>query len=257
MGRMTSTTASDGMRRRKRRARLSPLSVIGELLLLGGLGIFGYIVWQPWHTGTTVNAEQQEISREVSASWDSENRTGSTDGIPVAERKGNFETFAILHIPAFGADFTAPVVEGTDWDIVLNAADMGSGHYPSTQVPGEVGGNFAIAAHRNGPLIAPFAEVMQLRVGDPMFVETPDGWYIYRFRSIEYVTPDTAEVLNPFPHLKGEPGKDQILTLTTCHPKHWGTDERAITYGVLEDFQPRSEGVPAELTELRKGGKQT
>lgn len=250
---MTSTTAPGARRRRRRRAPLSPLTVIGELLLLGGLGVFGYIVWQPWHTGVTVSAQQQELSNEISAGWESQGREGSTDGIPVAERKSGYEPFAILHIPAFGREFKAPVVDGTDWDTVLNSAEMGSGHYPSTQVPGEVGGNFAIAAHRNGPVIAPFREVMNLRVGDPVFAETPDGWYIYRFRSIEYVTPDAGEVLNPFPHLDGKPGEDQILTLTTCHPKHWGTDERAIAYGVLEDFQPRSEGAPDELIELQKG----
>ncbi|WP_449276713.1 class E sortase [Leucobacter sp. GX24907] len=244
-------------RRRKRRAPLSPLTVIGEILLLGGLGVFGYIVWQPWHTGVTVTAQQQEISNEISAGWDDNTSEGSTDGVPVAECPEGQETCAILHIPAFGLDFAAPVVDGTDWNTVLNSPDMGSGHYPATQTPGEVGGNFAVAAHRNGPVIAPFREVMNLRVGDPMFAETPDGWYLYRFRSIEYVTPDQSEVLNPFPHLEGEPGEDQILTLTTCHPKNWGTDERAIAYGVLEDFQPRSDGVPEELIELRKGGDQT
>lgn len=95
---------------------------------------------------------------------------------------------------------------------------------------------------------------MNLRVGDPLFIETADGWYTYRFRSIEYVMPVSGEVLSPFPWLDGVAGQDQILTLTTCHPKLSGNTERAISYAVLESFQPTSDGVPAEFTELTSQG---
>lgn len=62
--------------------------------------------------------------------------------------------------------------------------------------------------------------------------------------------PDEVDVLNPFPRLEGTPGTDQILTLTTCHPKLAGSDERAIAYSVYEGFQPRSAGPPQELVDL-------
>lgn len=238
-----------GSRKRRRRARLSPLTVIGELLLLGGLGVLGYIVWQPWHTGVTVTAMQAELSAEESAVWD-QAETVPWDGVlPVTARPETAEVFAVLHAPAFGTTYANRVAETTDWWTVLNLDEKGIGHYENTQLPGEIG-NVALAGHRSGPLINSFREVMNLRVGDPLFIETADGWYTYRFRDIEYVLPNETDVLNPFPRLEGLPGEDRILTLTTCHPKWAGSDERAIAYSVYENFQPRSAGPPAELLEL-------
>lgn len=238
-------------RTRRRRARLSPLTVFGELLIVGGLGVFGYIVWQPWHTGVVVTGKQLEITQEHSAKWDaeSESRPPFDGTVPVPDRPATGEVFGSLHVPAFGTTFANSVGEGTGWWETLNYDNVGIGRYASGAMPGEAG-NFSIAAHRSGGYITPFKEIMNLRVGDPLFFETSDGWYTYRFRSLEYVLPDEGDVLNPFPRLDGEPGTDQILTLTTCHPKNWGTDERAIAYAVFEDYQPRADGPPAELVEL-------
>lgn len=233
-----------------RRARLSPLTVIGELLLVAGLAVFGYIVWQPWHTGVTVTAKQTELSASDSAKWDEQTPVSEWDGVvPVAAAPAPSEVFAVLHVPAFGTTYANRVAETTDWWTVLNLDEKGIGHYEMTQMPGEPG-NFVLAGHRSGPLINSFREVMNLRVGDPLFVETADGWYTYRYRSTEYVLPDEVDVLNPFPRLEAAVGDDQILTLTTCHPKPAGSDERAIAYSVFEGFQPRSAGPPAELVAL-------
>ncbi|GAB2571752.1 class E sortase [Leucobacter ruminantium] len=234
---------------RRRRARLSPLTVFGELLLVGGLAVFGYIVWQPWHTGLSVTAKQTDLSAQDSARWDAEAKPPQTEGVPVTPVPAAGEVFAVLHAPAFGTTYANRVAETTDWWTVLNLDEKGIGHYETTQMPGQPG-NFALAGHRSGPLINSFREVMNLRVGDPLFIETADGWYTYRFRSIEYALPDEVDVLNPFPRLEGTPGTDQILTMTTCHPKLAGSDERAIAYSVFEGFQPRTDGPPAELVEL-------
>lgn len=212
--------------------------------------MFGYIVWQPWHTGVTVTAKQTELSDEVSAAWAAEAPQTEWDGvIPVGVAPAPAEDLAVLRVPAFGTTYANKVAETTDWWTVLNLDEKGIGHYEMTQMPGEPG-NFALAGHRSGPLINSFREVMNLRVGDPLFVETADGWYTYRFRSIEYVLPTETDVLNPFPRMEGAAGEDQILTLTTCHPKMAGSDERAIAYSVFESFQPHSMGAPAELKEL-------
>ena len=248
---MIEQEGTHGKRPKRRRARLSPLTVIGELLLLGGLGVLGYMVWQPWHTGVTVTAKQTEISAELSKKWDAEAASNplQTDGIPVPPKPAPAESFAVLYAPSFGTSYANNIGETTDWWTVLNLDEKGIGHYETSQMPGQPG-NFALAGHRSGPLINSFREVMNLRVGDPLFIETKDGWYIYRFRDIEYVLPSETDVLNPFPRLEGEPGVDQIMTFTTCHPKWAGSDERAIAYSVFEGFQPRSEGIPKELLEL-------
>lgn len=239
----------------RKRKPLSPLTVIGELLLVAGIAVLGYIVWQPWHTGLSVTNKQEDLSLEESAKW-GEQSTNYDGTVPVTTRPGASEVFGVLYVPSFGKTFANRVAETTDWWTVLNLDEKGIGHYEETQMPGEPG-NVALAGHRSGPLINSFREIMNLRVNDPIFLETEDGWYTYRFRDVEYVLPDEVDVLNPFPRLEGEPGEDQILTFTTCHPKLAGSEERAIAYSVFESFQPREDGPPEELQELNPNVKET
>lgn len=241
-------------RRRRGRARLSPLTVVGELLFTGGLIVVGYLVWQPWYTTTVVVAQQAELSAQTSAELRTAQPAAPVEPgvIPAAAKVAENEVFGVMYVPAFGPTFANRLAEGTSPRYVLNDGDKGIGRYEKTQMPGEPG-NMALAAHRSGPFTTPFRDVMSLRVGDPLFVETAEGWYTYRFRSLEYVLPDESDVLLPFPRLEGTPGTDQILTLTTCHPENWSIAERAIAYAVLEDFQPSSEGAPAELLEVNPG----
>lgn len=241
-------------RLRTKRASLSPLTVIGELLLACGLIIVGYILWQPWYTGVIVQGEQRQLAAETSqvlrdAAPTAEEVAAWQGETPVAARAAANEVFANMYVPAFGETFVNRIAEGTSRYDVLNVSEKGIGRYETTQMPGEAG-NFAVAAHRSGPRTTPFKEVMNLRVGDPIFIETAEGWYTYRYRSLEYVLPHEVDVLSPFPRIEGVPGEDQILTLTTCHPKDFGSDERVIAYAVLESFQPATLGVPAELLEL-------
>ena len=249
-----------GSHRRSTRSPLSPLTVLGEVLLLGGLAVVGYLVWQPWHTGVVVTGKQVELSAETSAAWraaaESEEpaQTGSTTEPVVTAVVAPAEVFGVLYVPAFSPTYANRMAETTDWWTVLNLDDKGIGRYETTQMPGEPG-NFAVAGHRSGPLINSFKEVMDLRVGDPLYVETAQGWYTYRFRSFEYVWPTEVDVLNPFPRLSGVPGTDQILTLTTCHPKDSGDAERAIAYAVFESFRPLSAGPPAELVKVNTNVK--
>ncbi len=235
-------------REKRGRARLSPLTVIGELLFLSGLVVVGYIVWQPWYTSTVVVAEQAQLAEEFSARLKAAPvAEAPQDGtIPVTARVPVNDTFALMYIPAFGATFVNNVAEGVSRLEVLNVTEKGIGRYENTQMPGEAG-NFAVAAHRSGPRTTPFKEIMNLRLGDSIYVQTAEGWYTYSFRSIEYVLPDESDVLFPFPRLEGQPGVDQILTLTTCHPKDFGSEERAIAYAVLDSFQPASAGAPESL----------
>lgn len=247
-----SPEAAPGARRRgRRRARLSPLTVIGELLFVSGIAVVGFFGWQYVHTEMAVIGKQQQLSAQDSARWEAQSEAQPeaevwNGEVPVVPQVAAAEVFGVLYVPAFGATYANRMAETTDWWTVLNLDEKGIGHYENTQMPGEPG-NFAVAGHRSGPLINSFREVMNLRLGDQMYVETEQGWYTYRFRSIEYVLPNEVDVLNPFPRLEGVPGEDQILTLTTCHPKEAGSDERAIAYAVFEGFQPRSEGPPASL----------
>jgi len=242
-------------RGRKSRAHLSPLTVIGELLVVGGLAVVGYLGWQVWNTEVAVKGKQIELSLQDGQRWIDSAYAEIPEGqkppvwdgvVPIVPTAKPADVFGVLYVPAFSPTYANRVAETTDWWTVLNLDEKGIGHYENTQMPGEPG-NVAFAGHRSGPLINSFREMMNLRLGDAMYLQTPEGWYTYRFRSIEYVLPTEVDVLNPFPRLDGAPGKDQILTLTTCHPKESGSAERAIAYAVFESFQPLTSGPPAEL----------
>jgi sortase A len=86
-------------------------------------------------------------------------------------------------------------------------------------------------------------------VGDRIYVETQKGWYVYRFRNIEFVWPTQSDVLSDVPR-ETIVAKDRILTMTSCHPKT-STAERVIAYSVFESFVARKSGAPAEVAEMR------
>jgi sortase A len=120
----------------------------------------------------------------------------------------------------------------------------GIGHYPGTQMPGEIG-NFAVAAHRTTHG-APFKQLATLQVGDKIYVQTADGYYTYAFRGLEYVRPNGVGVLDPVPQFAGIAPTDRILTMTSCNPM-FSASERIIAYSSLESWQPISAGPPAAI----------
>ena len=85
-------------------------------------------------------------------------------------------------------------------------------------MPGEMG-NFALAAHRT-TWGKPFNRIAEIHVGDAIVIETPDGWYTYRFRTLEYVQPSAVEVILPVPQEVGVEANDRYLTMTSCSPMY-------------------------------------
>jgi sortase A len=155
----------------------------------------------------------------------------------------NGEAFAVMYVPRFGDGSQRRIAEGTGLD-VLNSSELGVGHYPGTQMPGQVG-NFAIASHRSA-YGGGMHEIEQLQLGDAIYIQTQDGWYTYRFRDLEFVTPETVAVLAPVPHHPELQAGDRFITLTSCNPLY-STAERIVAYGVLESWQPTSVGPPTEI----------
>ena len=151
--------------------------------------------------------------------------------------------FATMIVPRFGAHFKRTIEESVDVKTVLNDSTTGVGHYSSTSALGALG-NFALAAHR-GTFGASFGQIDQLRVGDRIYIETNEGWYVYRFHNMEFVYSSESTVLNEVPKLSVV-AKERILTMTTCHPK--GTiSERFVAYSIFESFVPRGRGAPSEV----------
>ena len=114
-------------------------------------------------------------------------------------------------------------------------------------MPGAVG-NVAIAGHRT-TWGAPFTAINELQVGDSIYIETPDGWYKYIFRSLEFVQPTGVGVLDAVPQSPSTAPTDRLLTITSCNPK-FSAAERFVAYSVFDTWYPRAGGAPAEIAGL-------
>ncbi|CCE73995.1 class E sortase [Clavibacter nebraskensis] len=253
-------------RRRGRRgdALLGTVGVLGELLLTAGVLIMLFLGWQLWFNDIVVSSGQRDQALENSRSWATAAPEAAATPDPAASPAAPGEPvittapttdatdFGNIYIPRFGPDYVVPVATGVGLSSVLNHGKIG--HYRETQMPGEVG-NFAVAAHRTS-YGKPFNQITDLRVGDAIVVETQDGWYTYRFRTLEYVKPTGVDVLDEVPQAPDAQPGDRILTMTSCNPL-FSAAERVIAYSVFESWQPRSDAAtPAALagTSFAKAG---
>lgn len=228
------------------------------MLVTAGAFVLLFLGWHVWFNDLVQGAAQDKASASLSQQWQIATRgqiefdraIGSSDGAfvrptpPVIPRVSDAEAFANLIIPRFGERYVRTIAETVDIATVLNNTATSVGHYPSSNLLGDIG-NFAIAGHRT-TYGAAFGWVDNLRVGDRIYVETEGGWYIYRFRNLEFVYPSEVAVLNPVPQSTVE-AQERILTITTCHPK-LSAAERFIAYSVFESFVPRENGTPIEVS---------
>jgi sortase A len=270
----TASAAPAESRRDRRAARrrrpVSVVGVFGEVLITGGVLVFLFIAWQLWWNDLVVAGEQASAAGQISQQWIDDARAAGTSATPtptptstpsetaapllpagygtpvVAAAPAEAQPFAVLYVPRYGAAYSRTIAEGVGLD-VLNSPRLGIGHYPGTQMPGEVG-NFVVAAHRsaNG---GGMHLINELQLGDPIFVQTAAGYYTYRFRDLEYVQPTDVGVLAAVPHAPAATPVDRIITLTSCNPLY-STAERIIAYGVFDSWQPISAGPPAELAAI-------
>ena len=235
------------------RRRASFFSVLGELLVTAGVIALMYVAWQMWVGDWIIGTQKQAEATQLTQSWAQEFEnavptplpTKDADPvIPVLDQADHGETFGVMHIPRFGKKWSFEITGGVTRKDILDQGEIG--HYPDSAMPGEIG-NTVYAAHRwtSG---APFDPIDKLVVGDAIVIETRDGWYTYRFRTLEYVQDTQIDVLLPVPQRAGVEADGRYLTLTSCAPK-LNMLERIIAYGLFESFTPRADGPPASLTE--------
>jgi sortase A len=233
------------------------LGVIGELLITVGVVTLLYVSWQLWIGDIIGAAQKASVAKSLSEQWAQDaaaSPTPTATADPTAApasvepiilpEAADAEVFANLYIPRFGPDYAVQIAGGVTKSRTLDP--IGVGHYPGTPMPGAEG-NVAFAAHRT-TFGKPFNRIADLHVGDAIVVETPDGWYTYRFRTLEYVTPDSVDVLLPVPQEDGVGANGRYLTMTSCSPM-FAMTERIVAYSVFDSFTPRSAGAPASLTE--------
>ncbi|WP_297081572.1 class E sortase [uncultured Demequina sp.] len=243
-------------------ARLSVIGVLGELLILAGVLLGLFVLWQLFYTDIQGERAQQEVvdslewvDSDVVAGVSADASNGPEtipDDLkyldvdpPVMDYPDFTETFATMMVPRWGEDYVKPVSEGVTRADVLDP--LGIGHYPGTALPGEIG-NFAISGHRT-TYGKPFNAVADLQVGDSLIIQTEDAWFVYHVESWEIVQPTQVEVIAPTPNEPGVAPTERSITMTTCHPM-FSAAERWVVHGAFDYWAPTGHGVPEELVEV-------
>ncbi len=240
--------------RRRRSPFGAVVGTVDDLFFYCTLGvILGlFLVWELWWTN--VQSAQAQAKDVAALSWAYEPAqapaqpsylTPSKKAPKVDKEPALLTTFATLYVPRFGDDYAKTITEGTDKAAVLDT--KGIGHYVGTAMPGAVG-NFAIAGHRT-TYGKPFHDIDTLKAGDPVIVQTKDGWYVYAvtghlitgWRNGEQVAPVPGDTTGT------EKPTERLITLTSCHPV-WQPIHRYIVHGKLVYWAPPDGSkVPQEL----------
>ena len=279
---------------------------LGQTLITAGVVLLLFVVYEVYVTDLFGASKQAAVHDSMEQQWAAASAsttpsttpdstsTATADTVvnsepPVAadpaQRTRKYATvigqgFANILIPAFGADYTYTIVEGTTTqDLYGNP-----GHYDDTQYPGELG-NFAVAGHRVSKG-SPFNALGTLSSCDAIVIETQDDWFVYRVLPMteemaswnpaarpecadvaplagEYanlagreitVPSDYAQVL-PVPGVNAAgpaaaaAATQRLITLTTCHPQ-FSDRQRMIIHGVLTKSYAKAAGfLPPELSE--------
>ncbi len=248
--------------------------VVGELMMTLGALVLLFAVWQFWWTDVVADAASEDRVAALQESFASgaeisggttqggDGAQGGSGGDPderpqqdesIGDSPGpadpddtttdttwaQGEDLALVHLPTVGE--LRPVAQGVDLSI-LNLGVLG--HYPSSDLPGEVG-NFAVAGHRT-TYGAPLWSIGELQPGDPVVVETQEGWFVYALDRTQVIAPTQTEVIAGVP---GDPAAEPTeawMVLTACHPK-FSAAQRIAAFALLDRFVPRADGAPPEV----------
>ena len=218
----------------------------GQLLMTLGVLLLLLCVYDLWWTNVESARTIATVRSQILADWarpiPGPDHANTSD--PGSEPQGFAQPdygsgFALLYIPRMRDKvWGLPILEGTSKAILA----QGAGHYRTTAMVGAIG-NFAIAAHRSTHN-EPFAHIDDLRVGDKVFVQTRDTWYVYTLREDNpNLSPLDVWVIDPVPGQVGAVPKKRLLTMTTCTPRY-GSTGRWAWWGELVATRSASQGPP-------------
>jgi sortase A len=188
---------------------VASVMMVSGTLLIADAGVT--LLWQEPISAYVANQKQGQLKK---AYFDPPRRV-----IRRMPLKG--DAIARIAIPRIGvAEY---VVEGTDVDSLRK----GPGHYPETPLPGEPGTS-AIAGHRT-TYGAPFRRIDQLKRGQVITIDMPDGHFVYRVEQTKVVDDQDLSVLDRVGH--------QRLVLSACHPLY-SAAQRVIVFARLDHRGP-------------------
>jgi sortase A len=223
-----------------RRGQLT--GAVGRVLLVVGTVILLFVAYQLWGTGLAESHSQSVLLKQFQKEQKQADRatgsttstsvaasgpgttavTGAVDPAPTTAVPAEGMPVGLLQIPKIGV--SKVIVEGTS----TTDLRQGPGHYgiagegPVTPLPGQAG-NVGIAGHRT-TYGAPFYNLNELAIGDPIVITTIQGVFTYDVtRSIE-VSPSDVSVMDA--------STTPELTLTTCTPR-FSASNRLIVQAAL------------------------
>ena len=186
--------------RRKPRRRASVVGVIGEILITVGVITLLYVVWQLWVGdviyGAERNADRPRALADVGAGVHAAVRPSAdarprSTPIPVdrptpssSPQPADGEQFGVMHIPRFGADYAVPMAGG-----ITRAKHARPDrhrplprHHDAGRAPATSPSPRTARRGASRSTASPTCTS-----NDAIVIETQDGWYTYRFRTLEYV----------------------------------------------------------------------
>ena len=190
---------------------VASVMMVSGILMLADAGVT--LAWQEPISALLADRQQGELRTELR----------NPPGRVLRREPLEGDAIARLELPAI--DKTTYVVEGTD----MATLRKGPGHYPETPFPGD-GRTVAIAGHRT-TYGAPFRNIDDLKRGDTIRLEMPDGDYVYRVERNRIVDDDATWV-------KRDVGYDRLV-LTACHPLH-SAAQRVAVFARLVRREPPS-----------------
>ncbi len=219
--------------------------MLGRVLLCVGTVLLLFVAYQLWGTGIAESHSQAVLLKKfdhelekADAGTGSQGRStsgtstttpdttpaGSVDPAPTTADPGDSQPVGLLQIPKIGLDKV--IVEGT------STADLrqGPGHYLGTPLPGQQG-NAAIAGHRT-TYGAPFYNLNELAVGDPITVTTTQGVFTYQVTRSLVVPCGDSNCDDPADQAVIAASVTPELTLTTCNPR-FQSSSRLVVQAVL------------------------
>ncbi|MFC5604303.1 class D sortase [Sporosarcina koreensis] len=177
------------------------LNWLGTLLIVAGLVLFVWLM--------NGKAESEEHQQELMDAFRSVQVMEET--VELLEKETDATKLdgmeGILSIPAI--DLEAPVMHGADAETLNRSL----GAIENMDLPGEMGGSYAIAGHQAHVFGKYFNRLHEMKVGTEFTFQTGEGEMVFKVFDIKIVKPHEVDVLEPKEGMA-------LISLITCYPAH-------------------------------------
>ncbi|HEY2421426.1 MAG TPA: class D sortase, partial [Neobacillus sp.] len=168
------------------------------IIILVGLIIMGIGAWQFVDMKVETNSSIKKAKALIAEHQN--DPTKKTPEISQSNPPGFGDTIGLLQIPKINSELA--IVEGTD----PNDLKKGVGHYKGSYFPGEKG-QIVLSGHRD----TVFRHLGELKIGDDLKVEMPNGTFVYEITHTKIVDAKDTSIITL-------QNKEEELILTTCYP---------------------------------------